>query len=129
MESFSDWLLKELKSRDMSQSDLARLANLGNGTISNIMNGTRKVGQDTLVKIAHALRLPRELLFEKAGILSPQTPETELINQIVYTAKNLSQDDQNDILEYARLREKLSQEKANAKKPGRAAFPTPTQPR
>jgi len=43
MESFSDWLLKELKERDMSQSDLAHIAKLGSGTISNIMTGTRKV--------------------------------------------------------------------------------------
>lgn len=44
MESFSDWLLNELKQREMSQSDLARLAKIGTGTISNIMSGNRKVG-------------------------------------------------------------------------------------
>ena len=69
MERFSDWLLNELKSRDMSQSDLARSAGLGSGTISNIMSGNRKVGQDTLTAIARALRLPPALVFEKAGLL------------------------------------------------------------
>lgn len=76
MESFSDWLLNELQRQNMSQSDLARAANLGRGTISNIMSGTRNVGQDTLVKIARALRLPPELLFEKAGVLPPKTDLT-----------------------------------------------------
>jgi transcriptional regulator with XRE-family HTH domain len=75
MESFSNWLLAELQSRDMSQSDLAHIAKLGSGTISNIMTGNRKVGQDTLTKIAHALKLPPDFVFEKAGIINIHAPK------------------------------------------------------
>jgi len=82
MESFSDWLLRELKKRDMSQSDLARAAKLGRGTISNIMTGTRNVGKDTLVKVAYALHLPPESVFRAAGILpaSNNDPRVEEIS-------------------------------------------------
>lgn len=58
----------------MSQSELARLAKLGRGTISNIMSGNRQVGQDTISAIARALKLPPETVFRAAGILPPQTP-------------------------------------------------------
>lgn len=93
MESFPNWLLKELKDRDMSQSDLARLANLGSGTISNIMNGSRKVGQDTLTKIAQALRLPPELVFEKAGVLPPKTELPPKHRELMEKLKTASEAD------------------------------------
>jgi transcriptional regulator with XRE-family HTH domain len=71
MERFSDWLLKELAIRKLNQSQLATVAGLGSGTISNIMNGNRKVGQNTLIKIAEALKLPPETVFEAAHIYKP----------------------------------------------------------
>lgn len=64
----------------MSQADLANMAGLGRGTISNIMSGNRSVGQETLTKIAHALRFPPELVFEKAGLL-PQKPELSALKR------------------------------------------------
>lgn len=55
----------------MSQSDLAHVAKLGSGTISNIMNGTKGIGQNTLIKIAHGLNIPEMEVFRAAGILPP----------------------------------------------------------
>lgn len=93
MESFSNWLLKELKGRNISQSDLARLAGLGSGTISNIMSGNRKVGQETLNKIAGALRLPPELVYEKAGLLPPKTELSEVKRTLMHLAESLPDSD------------------------------------
>jgi transcriptional regulator with XRE-family HTH domain len=93
MESFSDWLLKELKNRNISQSDLARIAGLGSGTISNIMSGNRKVGQDTLNKIANGLRLPPELVYEKAGLLPPKNELSEIKRTLIHLAKDLPDSD------------------------------------
>lgn len=94
MERFSDWLLKELENRDMSQSDLARAAGLGRGTISNIMTGTRNVGQETLIKIAAALRLPPEFVFEKAGILPPSSGNLSPIKRaLIHVAEELPDSD------------------------------------
>ena len=111
MERFPDWLMKELKSRDMTQSDLSRLAGLGSGTISNIMNGTRKVGQDTLVKIAHALKLPSETVFRAAGLLPPESKKDELISKIIFFAEKLSDQEKEDILEFVRLRHRIALER------------------
>ena len=72
MENFGDWLLKQLKDRNISQSELARLAGISKGTISNLINGTRGAGQDSLSAIAHALKLPPELVnieWEKLGLM------------------------------------------------------------
>ena len=93
MESFSDWLLKELKERDMTQSDLAHIAKLGSGTISNIMTGTRKVGQETLTKIAHALQLPPDLVFEKAGVLPQKTELSPIKRALLHAAEGLPESD------------------------------------
>ena len=93
MERFSDWLLNELKSRGMSQSDLARAAGLGSGTISNIMNGNRKVGQETLTKVADALRLPPELVFEKAGVFAPKTELSPTKRALLHIAQDLPDSD------------------------------------
>jgi transcriptional regulator with XRE-family HTH domain len=95
VESFSDWLLKELNARNMSQSDLARVAGLGSGTISNIVSGNRKVGQETLDKIARALRLPPEAVFRAAGLLPPNKDldpwveqQKEIISKLTGTRRN-----------------------------------------
>ncbi len=93
MESFSNWLLKELRDRDMSQSDLAHIAKLGSGTISNIMTGNRKVGQDTLVKIAHALHLPPDFVFEKAGILPPKVELSPIKRALLHASEGLPDSD------------------------------------
>lgn len=92
MERFSDWLLKELHNRSMSQSELASLAGLGSGTISNIMNGSRNAGQNTLEKIAKALNIPTAEVFVAAGIL-PQTNSEEEKEALRVAAMYLSLDD------------------------------------
>ncbi len=76
MEStFGNWLLSELKKHKMTQTELARLAGLGSGTISNIMSGEKKIGPETATAIAHVLRVHPKLVFEKAGLLPPSTDD------------------------------------------------------
>lgn len=72
MEKFGMWLLKELEERNMSQSDLARACSITTAQISRIISGTRSAGKESLTAIAHALRLPPDLVFEKAGVLPPK---------------------------------------------------------
>ena len=93
MENFGPWLLEELKKRNMTQSELARLAGLGSGTISNIMNGQKKVGQDTALAIANVLRLPPDLVFEKAGILPPKPELSPIKRALLHVAEGLPDSD------------------------------------
>lgn len=93
MENFSDWLLNELKERNMSQSELARQADIGRGTISNIMSGTRNVGKDTLVAIARALKLPPDLVFEKAKVLPSKPDLSPIKRKLAHLAEDLPDSD------------------------------------
>lgn len=93
MENFGDWLLERLKEKNMSQSELARIAGLSKGTISNLINGTKGAGQDSLRAIAIALKLPPDLVFEKAGVL-PIKPELSPIKRaLLHAAEGLPESD------------------------------------
>ena len=88
MENFGSWLLNTLRERKLSQSELARLAGISKGTVSNLINGTSGVGPDSLTAIAHALKLPVDLVFEKAKML-PQKPELSPIKRkLIHVAES-----------------------------------------
>lgn len=77
-----DWLLDELRKRDWSQNELARRSGLTSGTISNIVTGRMGGSKQTLKAIARALRVPTEIIFVEAGLLSRELikdRETELL--------------------------------------------------
>lgn len=91
--NLGNWLLGELKKRNWSQNELARRAGLTSGTISNIVTGRVEGSQETLKSIAKALRIPTELIFVEAGLLSRQLTkdrETELL----YLYRKLPEDEQ-----------------------------------
>lgn len=58
METFGEWLVKQLQRKNMTQSQLAHAAGVSRGTISNIINGHKGVGKDLMIAIATELRLP-----------------------------------------------------------------------
>ncbi len=68
---FSEWLLRELENRKMTQSDLARAANLTTGGVTHLINRSRKPNPATCQAIADAFNLPDETVFRAAGILDP----------------------------------------------------------
>jgi len=90
---FGIWLLEELEKRGMSQADLSRSSGITTAQMSRIISGTRGAGKKTLTAIAHALRLPPDLVFEKAGILPPTTELTLLQRSIMGLVKNLPDND------------------------------------
>lgn len=73
---FSDWLQSTLDSKNMKPVQLARKANIDPGVISRILSRERRPSPETLEAIAHALQMPVDLIFEKAGILPPKTELT-----------------------------------------------------
>jgi len=93
MNKFGSWLTEELKKRDMNQSDLARASNITTAQISRIISGTRGVGEQALTSIAHALRLPPDLVFEKAGILPPKTELSPIKRKLAHLAEDLPDSD------------------------------------
>lgn len=80
---FRDWLMKMLKERDWSQSDLARAAKVSPTAISDIISGRRNIGKQTARAIAGALKIPPEHVFRLAGILPPDPKEDPWVQEIM----------------------------------------------
>ncbi len=93
MKNFGEWLAEELKIRSMNQSDLARASNITTAQISRIISGRRGVGEQALTAIAHALRLPPDLVFEKAGILPPKIELSPIKRKLAHLAEDLPDSD------------------------------------
>lgn len=93
MENFGSWLLNVLQEKKISQSELARLAGVSKGTISNLINGTKGAGQNSLIAIAHVLKLPPEMLFEKARLFPPKPELSPLKRQLLHIAQDLPDSD------------------------------------
>jgi transcriptional regulator with XRE-family HTH domain len=60
-----------LRERGWRPADLARASGLTEPGISKILNGDRRAGDRSLVKIADALNIPREEMLRIAGVLPP----------------------------------------------------------
>lgn len=104
MDGFGAWLVEELDQRELSQSDLSRLSGLSQGTISNIISGTRGRGTDSLAAIAKALKLPVEQIYRRAGLLPAPKGLSEEIEQIVHEAEGMTKEEQLELLSYIRWR-------------------------
>jgi transcriptional regulator with XRE-family HTH domain len=93
MNKFGAWLKEELTRQEMSQSDLARASNITTAQISRIISGNRGVGEQALNAIAHALKLPPEMIFEKAGLLPQKIELSPIKRKLLHLAEGLPDSD------------------------------------
>ena len=106
MENFGNWLLNAMKEAGItSQSELARRAGLSKGTISNLINGTKGVGNDSLSSIARALHLPPELVYEKASVFPPKSDLSAIKRAAIHAIESATEDDVEFINEWLTKRE------------------------
>lgn len=105
---FAEWLKNVLDDKGIKPIDLSRLANIDSGVVTRLLKAERDAKPETLIAIARALRFPPETVFRAAGILPQQTEETELIEQIKHLTKELPPQEQQDILEFIKLRHRLA---------------------
>jgi len=104
MENFGEWLIQEIDKRGWTQSDLVRLSGISRGTLSNIISGTRGVGNDSMVAIAHALKISPVTIFRKAGLLPPDTSEKVSFEDWQYIISQLTPDEQEEIRQIVELK-------------------------
>lgn len=109
--SFGDWLQGVLNERKMKPADLANMAHLGSGTLSDIISGRRNVGTEVATSIADALDLPQEEVFRAAGILRPKKAKSQRIDQIVHILEGMTEDEQQEYLSYIRWRHNQTKQK------------------
>jgi transcriptional regulator with XRE-family HTH domain len=113
MKNFVEWLLVELNKREWQPATLARKANLNTGTLSHILNETRKPGPEVCRAIAVALEEPPETVFRIAGLLPPLPgPEDDLIlRELSEVVKRLTPPNRAEVLTYALYRFNLQEER------------------
>jgi transcriptional regulator with XRE-family HTH domain len=102
-EVFSEWLSSVLRDRDLTQSGLASKAKINRAVISKAINKSSLPSPETCRAIAKALNIPEEIVLEKAGYLSSQTPDNEQIKKIAHLVSQMDDLDKRDVLEYAEL--------------------------
>jgi transcriptional regulator with XRE-family HTH domain len=109
---FNDWLLKKLQEMDWSQADLARQSGLTKGAISKYLMG-RIPDETALRKIARAFKLPPETVFRAAGVLPPQLPENEKLEQAKHLLSDpsLTDEDKEEILEQIKLKIRIAEQR------------------
>jgi transcriptional regulator with XRE-family HTH domain len=91
--SFSEWLDQTLKDLDMKPVELARKAKIDPGVVTRILKAERSATPKTLEAISHALKLPVDLVYEKAGIL-PRKPELSPVKRkLAHLAQDLPDSD------------------------------------
>jgi transcriptional regulator with XRE-family HTH domain len=93
MDNFAAWLKRELENRNWKQADLVRATNLDSAVISYLINGKRNAGETTARAIARALKLPPELVFEKAGLLPPKPELSPTKRKLAHLAEDLPDSD------------------------------------
>ncbi len=120
---FGSWLRDEIQSRGMTQAELAQLSGITPAQISRIISGARGIGESSLQAIAKALRIPPLTVFRKAGLLPDAPEQNELLEAILHNAAQMTDEEQQELLEFILLKNRLRQEreeKARAKAAGSA---------
>lgn len=90
---FSEWLAGILADKDIKPVELARLAKIDPGVVTRILKAERDAKPKTLEAIAHALKLPVDLIYEKAGILPTKPEATLLQRKLLHASEGLPESD------------------------------------
>jgi transcriptional regulator with XRE-family HTH domain len=86
---FSEWLQAEMNKRGLSQSDLARAADLNRAVINKLLNGKSHPQPATLEAISRALKLPIETTYRAAGLLPANSSSDDTLEEAIYVLKNI----------------------------------------
>jgi transcriptional regulator with XRE-family HTH domain len=103
MENIREFLEFQMGKRGWKQADLARASNLDSAVISNIINGRRRMGEETGRAIAQALHLPAEEVFRAAGLLPPETKNDPLTDEAEYLLSQLPENKRQQALAFIRF--------------------------
>ena len=121
------WIRGELLKRGWSQSELSRRSGVSPSHIGRFLSEERGVSEESINGFARAFKVPPEDLYRIAGFLPPVPIKTELINQILELTAGLPEKDQQEILNYARMRAQLAEERGrNENKPKARKVPSTT---
>jgi transcriptional regulator with XRE-family HTH domain len=90
---FAEWLKSTLSDKGMKPIDLSRLANIDSGVVTRLLKAEREAKPDTLIAIAHALKLPVDFVLEKAGVLPPKIELSPARRKLLHLSEDLPDSD------------------------------------
>ena len=109
---FVTWLNEELNRRGWSSSELHRRSGMATSTISMVLGGQNKPGWDFCNAVAQALGESPEKVFRLAGLLPPlPAPDDPILQELNDVTKNLSPEDRQEVLDFAKFKHRQQQEK------------------
>lgn len=91
--AFAEWLDAVLVEQDIKPVELARLAKIDPGVVTRILKAERDARPKTLEAIAHALKLPTDLVYEKAGILPTKIELSPIKRKLLHLTEGLPESD------------------------------------
>lgn len=112
MNTFNDWLLREAEKADLSFAEIARRGKISHARISQVLGG-ESPGYEFCVGIARGLKISREIVFRRAGLLSPKPAEDEITEELLLLYSHLPPSVQDDLLEIVRALELKHAPRAN----------------
>ena len=100
------WLAQEIDRRGWSHRMLARQISLSHSLVSKALSGKMRASADFCIRVAQALDEPPEKVLRLAGILpmSPANEHEQALKEILDIAKNMTPENRQDLLNYARYR-------------------------
>jgi transcriptional regulator with XRE-family HTH domain len=91
--NFGAWLKEQIDNKNISQKELADMSGVTPAQISRVISGSRGIGSDALSKIAIALNLSPDFVFEKAGLLPPKSDISSTKRAAIHAIEDADEDD------------------------------------
>lgn len=107
MSEFQRWLIAELRKRNLSAREASMGAGLGRAQVSRYLSGGRP-SAESCRRLARYFEVPEQFLLRLAGYVAPAEGENEFIAQLAPLLEGLSESEKQGLIEYARMRRRLT---------------------
>ena len=111
MNNFSDRLKIALKSKNISQAELARRTGIGRNSISDYINGKYEAKQDNIFLMANVLEVNEAWLMGMDSPMTRESHESTFLNdldpkqiELIDIFQNLDTSKKDDVLDFARYK-------------------------
>ncbi|MBT7069538.1 MAG: hypothetical protein HN975_01445 [Anaerolineae bacterium] len=107
---FNQWLNDEEEKRGWTDYRLSAEAQISSSVLSRARQGSLPKW-DACQSIAKALGISPVIVFRKAGLLPPAIEEDEDLEIIMHNAAQMTEDEQEELLQYILMKRKLREER------------------
>jgi transcriptional regulator with XRE-family HTH domain len=103
MESFEQWLNKQLNDRGWSQSEAARRSGISASMFSQVISGVANPGIDFLDGVARAFGITRREVYARAGRIEPEpSSDTPSAKDLLTYFSTLMPEHQQSVIQHAK---------------------------